>query len=77
MPTTRRPGIVTLPVAAATSLRESLEDSAAVAPEARGLLDRLALVLAEEDLSTVLALVSIHSRDPRELRQSLDRNLVP
>ena len=75
MRTTLLPGA--LCIATATSLRESLEDSAPVDQEARGFRDGLTLVLAEENLGTVLALVGVDTRDPRELRESFDRRLVP
>jgi hypothetical protein len=37
----------------------------------------LAFVLAEQDLSTVLALVGVYELNPRTFRQAFDRSLVP
>jgi hypothetical protein len=70
MRTTLFPGA--LRITTATSLRESFEDSTPIAQEARGLLDRPTLVLAEQDLGTVLALVGVDAGDPRELCQSFN-----
>ena len=66
-----------LSVTPAASLREGLEDPAPVAHESSGRRDGLAFVLAEQDLSTVLALVGVYELDSRKSRQALDRSLVP
>ena len=48
------------PVSSTTALRESLEDSAAIAQESNWFLDGLALVFTKEHFRPILALVCVY-----------------